>query len=409
MAVYITVATDAFSDVGRETQTYENVRRPLRGIEIKEDTYAVIRVIKATGEEIPIFDSSSADSEDGVGYSTRYSNFILQQVSEQRVEKQQIVETFGEDYIFFFGERPRIMTFAGVLLNTKDFNWKNEFLENYERHLRGTRLVEQNARLYLYFDDLVVEGYILQSSVNYASDSPYHVQFQFQMYVCQYADLSRPGITNWRNADMTFTEEEVGASPIPEGGIAPDTPEGAAATAAAASRNSPGSAGLNANLAQMRRFALDASVTIQRTVQQYRDTFFNPPDPLTNPRGIWSRANTLANQAQFSAPPVGVPYYENFDEYVVREPSPLLVDDAETARVQEQLRLNSPEALEEKAQQVLKKFGVDATGRSVSAMLLGAGAFAARRTFGAFGYRQAGGSLSPEAVAQAQNVANLGL
>jgi hypothetical protein len=209
MAVYITAMTDAFGELGREAQTYENVRRPLRGIEIKQDTYAVLRVIKITGEEIPIFDSSSAEEVDGIGKSTRYSNFILQQVQEQRVEKQQIIETFGEDYIFFFGERPRIMTFAGVLLNTKDFNWKNEFLENYERYLRGTRLVEQNARLYLYFDDLVIEGYILQSSVNYSSDMPYHVQFSFQMYVCQYSDLSRPGVTNWQNADMTFTSEEV--------------------------------------------------------------------------------------------------------------------------------------------------------------------------------------------------------
>jgi hypothetical protein len=408
MAVYITAMTDAFGELGREAQTYENVRRPLRGIEIKQDTYAVLRVIKITGEEIPIFDSSSAEEVDGIGKSTRYSNFILQQVQEQRVEKQQIIETFGEDYIFFFGERPRIMTFAGVLLNTKDFNWKNEFLENYERYLRGTRLVEQNARLYLYFDDLVIEGYILQSSVNYSSDMPYHVQFSFQMYVCQYSDLSRPGVTNWQNADMTFTSEEVGdgSSGLPAGGLPPDTNAGGAALANQVTQRSPGSSGLNANLAQTRRFALDASISIQRTLQQLRDQYLSIQDPLTNPRGIGTRAQTISNQAQFEPAPTGRPYYENFDEYVVRDPAPLTLDDEEVNRVNEQLKLNSPEELEAKAQQILKKFGVDATSRSNSALLLGRGAFAAARYVGSFGSRQSKGELDAAAIASS-NFANI--
>lgn len=408
MAVYITAMTDAFEELGREALTYENVRRPLRGIEIKQDTYAVLRVIKITGEDIPIFDSSSAEEENGIGHSTRYSNFILQQVQEQRVEKQQIIETFGEDYIFFFGERPRIMTFSGILLNTRDFNWKNEFLENYERHLRGTRLVEQNARLYLYFDDLVIEGYIIQSNVNYMSDSPYHVQFSFQMYVCQYSDMSRPGVTNAANADMTFTLEETGASPLPDGGLPPDTDAGGAAQAANITHRSPGSAGLNANLAQTRRFALDASISIQRTLQQLRDQYLSIRDPLTNPRGIGTRAQTIANQAQFEPAPTGRPHHENFDEYVVaRESTPTVaLDDAEVNRVNEQLKLNSPEELEAKAQQVLKQFGVDATSRSNSALLLGRGAFAAARYMGAFGSRQASGTLDAAAIA-ASNIANI--
>lgn len=407
MAVYITAMTDAFEEIGRETQTYENVRRPLRGIEIKQDTYAVLRVIKITGEEIPIFDSSSADEVDGIGHSTRYSNFILQQVQEQRVEKQQIIETFGEDYIFFFGERPRIMTFTGTLLNTRDFNWKNEFLENYERYLRGTRLVEQNARLYLYFDDLVIEGYLVQSNVNYSSDMPYHVQFSFQMYVCQYSDLSRPGLTRGSDASYTFTLEETeGLSALPDGGLPPDTDAGGAALASKVSRQSPGSAGLNANLAQTRRFALDASISIQRTLQQLRDQYLSVRDPLTNPRGVGTRAQTIANQAKFEPAPTGRPYHENFDEYVVREPGTLQLDDEEVDRVKEQLRLNSPEELEAKAQQELKKFGVDATSRSNSALLLGRGAFAAARYMGSFGSRQASGTLDAAAIA-ASNVANI--
>ena len=94
------------------------------------------------------------------------------------------------------------------------------------------------------------------------------------------------------------------------------------------------------------------------------------------------------------------------DEYVVREPAPLTFDDAEKARVEEQLKLNSPEELEKKAQEVLAKFGVDATSRANSALLLGRGAFAATQYMGTFGSRQASGSLDAAAIA-ASNVANI--
>ena len=41
--------------------------------------------------------------------STVNSNFLIQAVTEERMEKQQVVETFGESFIFFFGERPRVI------------------------------------------------------------------------------------------------------------------------------------------------------------------------------------------------------------------------------------------------------------------------------------------------------------
>lgn len=196
MAVFITVATDAFNsgDTMSRRPSSDNVRRPMRGVEIKEDRYATLRVVRADGTDMQIFDSSSPDyDENGIGRSGTTSNFLVQQASEQRVEKQQIIQTFGEDYIFFFGEQPRFLNVTGLLLNTRDFNWKNEFLANYEEYLRGTRLVEQNARLYLYLDDIVVEGYLVSSSVAQTTDMPYAVQFQFSMFVTQYASLSQVG------------------------------------------------------------------------------------------------------------------------------------------------------------------------------------------------------------------------
>lgn len=215
MAVYIEIQADKFKTIldslAMQRPRFENVRRPFRGIEIKEDTYAVLKVVRSNGKEIPLFDAGArlngySGDHSGVndvsdpayegkhdypaeGSTFNYSNFIAQQVIDARQEKSQIVETFGEPYIFFFGEKPRILQVQGVLFNTFDFNWKAEFLRNYERWLRGTRLVEENARTYFYYDDQIVEGYMLNAQVVDTAESPYHVQFMFNMFVTAHTYL----------------------------------------------------------------------------------------------------------------------------------------------------------------------------------------------------------------------------
>lgn len=165
-----------------------NVRRPLRGMEIKEDTYATLRVIRADGTELKLFDSSADEGE-----SSRYSNFILQSVQDARMEKQQIVETFGEPYIYFFGEAPRFIDVNAVLLNSFDFNWRAEWWQNYNDYLRGTRLVEMGARCYLFYDDIIVEGYIVSCQAQEDAQNPLSVQMGFRMFVTNYANISFVG------------------------------------------------------------------------------------------------------------------------------------------------------------------------------------------------------------------------
>jgi hypothetical protein len=203
MATYVEMRTDGFARnlddiVDKKALDFEGVRRPLRGVEIKDDTYAIIKVIRSDGKEVPLVDSGSKVTANSLGIrgaveelrevppegsTFNYSNFIAQQVIDARAEKQQIVETFGEPYIFFYGEKPRIMQVQGLLMNTLDFNWKNEFWKNYETYLRGTKLVELDARIYFYFDDQIVEGYMLDAQASHSADFPYHVPFQFTLFV----------------------------------------------------------------------------------------------------------------------------------------------------------------------------------------------------------------------------------
>lgn len=205
MSVFVEMVVDDFqkvfkdsidqkrvSDLARGGAGEANVRRPLRGLEVKNDTYAVMRILKADGTEIPLFDSSSATGE-----STRYANFLLQSVQDSRMEKHQIVETFGDAYIFFFGESPRFIDVSAILINSLDFNWRAEWWKNYELYLRGTRLVEMGARSYLFYDENIVEGYILQAQIAESSDNPRFMTLNFKMFVTNYANISLVGDPNF--------------------------------------------------------------------------------------------------------------------------------------------------------------------------------------------------------------------
>jgi hypothetical protein len=201
MAVFIELVTepleDRFADYlkshrGRDDRNRTThagraiVRRPMRGIELKEDVYAAIRVVTACGKDVALFDSSTIQGENRNGYS----NFMLQSVQESRMEKHQIIETFGEAYVFFFGESPRFLDCQAMLLNTHDFNWRAEWWANYDSAFRGTRLAELGARLYLFYDDVIVEGYLVSCRGVEQSDKPNTVAINFRIFVTNHSNVA---------------------------------------------------------------------------------------------------------------------------------------------------------------------------------------------------------------------------
>jgi hypothetical protein len=82
---------------------------------------------------------------------------------------------------------------TGVLLNTEDFNWRAEFWDNYENILRGTRCVQNKARVYLSWDDIVVEGYILKAEAQEQAQNPNYLTFNFVMFLTNYTNVSSIG------------------------------------------------------------------------------------------------------------------------------------------------------------------------------------------------------------------------
>lgn len=399
MAVFISVSANAFEESFEKAKKdpkdrYRNVRRPTRGIEVKDDTYAIIKILNADGEELPLVDSGAKQKEGQIGQDTDYSNFMIQKLDEQRVEKQQIVETFGEDFIFFFGEQPRFINVTGVLMNTNDFNWKSEFWHNYENHLRGTRLVEQNARMYLFFDDVVIEGYLIRANTSHDAMNPYHLPFQFQMFVTNYAILSNVGsifIPEHERTDLI--EHEVTGLP--------SSTEQIASINAATNPNSIiqpsgeiGAGGLHAFLSFQASSGGGASFSISSTLENIKNRFFGKRVNVPDGVGSQLRLPPIENRGQFKPAPRGLPIHRMLDEYP--ESAGLLpsFDTNEILRVAQELQLRDGYALERAARQQLQAMGIDMSRPSSASVLLGRGFFAAAQVVGSFGVRRVDGALN---------------
>ena len=154
--------------------------RSNRIIEEKEESYAVIQVVKR---------AQLKNKKDVLKYSEQsnlippFTKFFLQQASYASQEKYQIIETFGDFKVFFYDKRPVIKQYSGFLLNTKNHEWLNDFEYIYENYLRGTKSVEKGAITYLTFDNVILEGYILMASFNIGAVENSGVPFSFQMVI----------------------------------------------------------------------------------------------------------------------------------------------------------------------------------------------------------------------------------
>lgn len=205
----ILMEKDPFSEIDVVTQdpgTQSNVRRPLLGIALKKEDFCTISLYHSSGKIIAMQDSSAPN-----GLGTENHNFLIQNVTESRQEKMQLMETFGDDFVFFYGEKAKVYNISGILLNSKNFNWKSEWLQNYERYLRGTRCVENKTLVYITYDYNLVSGYIFNTATTTLAE-PYQdlVAFSFQVLVREHTILSQPGvITQTTEAPYNETGERV--------------------------------------------------------------------------------------------------------------------------------------------------------------------------------------------------------
>lgn len=115
-----------------------------------------------------------------------YSRFFLQAVSESESEKYQVVETFTRFYSFFYGKRPSVYRYAGVLLDDQNFRWANDFRFMYDNFFRGTQAAELDATVTLQYSGRAVNGLVLSLSTSQQAMDPKVVQFSMDVLVLDY-------------------------------------------------------------------------------------------------------------------------------------------------------------------------------------------------------------------------------
>lgn len=156
-------------------RTTDDGRTPARQIdEILKDEPASVRVSRVT------------DDQEIVG---AYSNFILQSVSEAEQEKYQIVETFTAYYAFFYGKRPPVYNYSGMLINDQKHNWAGTFKFMYDNYFRGTATAELGAQAYITYGNKVVSGFILNLSMGEDASNPNGIPFSFSLLVISHSHI----------------------------------------------------------------------------------------------------------------------------------------------------------------------------------------------------------------------------
>lgn len=186
------------------------VRRPLRGIQLKPQTFARLSM----DNQEKLLDSSGRLKYDDNAYrSIKYANFILQSFGMEASEKFQQVLTFGLTYGFFFGQNPHIYTFQVVLVDTEDFPWVIDWLENYKYTLRGTQATIANAQVCMEVEEHTFTGYILDFVLQKNADSPHQATISFRMWVTKESHSREAGNAEFPYDPATYTVSAVTTRP----------------------------------------------------------------------------------------------------------------------------------------------------------------------------------------------------
>ena len=197
---------DGLVDIDNSEQRYRE-NSLARQLQDKEERPATIRLIRRR-EAKEINHNSYGPQLPWVNVIPPNTKFFLERVQENREEKVQVMDTFGEFVAFFFGRRPEVYSYSGTLLNAKNHDWKNDFLENYEYFLRGSQAVKYRATMVMQYDDVIVEGYMLNCQIQQEATMDKAVPFSFNLLVLNRSPLNPRNMLSQRFERSSATRAE---------------------------------------------------------------------------------------------------------------------------------------------------------------------------------------------------------
>lgn len=138
---------------------------------------------------------ASIGNRNGTGnYGLGYIDFLLTSAVEAYQEKVQVVDVLSDNYVaYYFGSQPPVFQYSGVLLNSKQDDWRSAFTIIYNDIIRGTELARRKAVVTLSYDNMAVTGTVMNMSQNFSAEGPFYqlaASFNFSLLV-QRIDVQR--------------------------------------------------------------------------------------------------------------------------------------------------------------------------------------------------------------------------
>lgn len=141
-----------------------------------------------TPAHIRIYDS--ANSYD------RIDCFLLRQYSSRADERMQVFQAINGDVsMYFFGERPRIYSFSGIMYDTYNQQWANKLMRDYDSKLRGTKSIENRTEVCIVYEDKFLQGFVLNLTISKNAELPSGVQFTLDYILTKSSFISLDGTT----------------------------------------------------------------------------------------------------------------------------------------------------------------------------------------------------------------------
>jgi hypothetical protein len=125
------------------------------------------------------------DTLDGLNpYYGIFNNFSLASVNEANNQIIKVHQNFsGYWNAFFFGESPRIFSFTGSFIDSKEYPYYQEFLTAYDKFLAGGKCIENNMTMKIIYDGRIVDGYIIGITTNNTAQQPFEKPFSFSVLI----------------------------------------------------------------------------------------------------------------------------------------------------------------------------------------------------------------------------------
>ena len=192
-----------------------------------EDNIEKSRDINLEEIEAPAVIIIQSLSDSSIKYIT--NKFLLQSVTKPRMERFQIIETFREARLYFFGQRTKVYSLSGQLLEGLDLNaaegdfetrdqyrWSTSLQQLYDKTLRGSQLAAAGNIASLIFEKAIMTGYPLQLQTTRTTESPYLTQFQMtwavynELFLDNYSsDLGTTDYIRVQELSTTSLEDQI--------------------------------------------------------------------------------------------------------------------------------------------------------------------------------------------------------